>query len=522
MARPNMHGLGKITFIALTIALCCTGAQCRNRPTGDLSEQLSGPNNAQIIQSRSTLETFRALVAKTWISDTTGGKFPRALGQILTFTPLSPQEAVIKTCTGYLVAPDMVLTASHCIPERFKSHSFCNEQIAFVLVDSGKGQQTAYCDQIVYKSGVEASQSPTTPPSSLEGDVAIIRLKRPLSAQGRAKFGIGGVQSLEKVTAFVIDESPTGGTIRKVDGTVRYGSAFSDWRADRLMTSIFASSDHNVIPSNSGAPVFNQDGLLISVLQSKPNHRDIENLVTATAGHRIPQGPISDKGMVVSNLACANLKSLGLNADRQCANALRNHLSIKETLWTQSQESLQKELLTHPTAKAALKDLEKQVQSRFPFVRVNYRVIITNSGLEGLDFTGIAEPADSEIRCIDREILAKDPNFRNFSTWTSTPLVIEVPIYGVVAARRYDQYAVLKTHFQVTPQLLGVSRVKVTWSPSRHVFRGVAQTEIANRDSQSVIFKSLLTPMSDPSTMSLSVKGPTITDTTDIQVPLCE
>ncbi|MGZ6331434.1 MAG: trypsin-like serine peptidase, partial [Bdellovibrionota bacterium] len=168
----------------------------------------------------------------------------------------------VSMCTSFLIAPDMVATNSHCIPDDLKAPgSPCTDRIwlTFPKVGALEGVQVG-CSQVIF-----ASEHPQT----VAPDYAFIQLDQPVQRKvlgfNHDGFADNLRVSIPKINP--VDASFPLGSLevarcKMIQNTYVLPSFDSDLRPT------VAFSDCTVMHGNSGSPILGPDGQAHGIMQS--------------------------------------------------------------------------------------------------------------------------------------------------------------------------------------------------------------------------------------------------------------
>ncbi|OOY27493.1 hypothetical protein BMI90_12880 [Thioclava sp. L04-15] len=152
-------------------------------------------------------------------------------------------------CTGVLIAPDLVLTAGHCIFDRSRNAARPPSEIRFLAGQTGDMEIAA---QPVARMVADPDYAPFVPISAetVRHDVALLQLARPIPSSVAAPFRVGTV-------------GPKGTQV----SVVSYARGRADMLSWQKSCSVFGRGeglvgfDCDVNHGSSGAPVFDRSGV---------------------------------------------------------------------------------------------------------------------------------------------------------------------------------------------------------------------------------------------------------------------
>lgn len=173
-------------------------------------------------------------------------------------------------CTGTLVAPDLVLTNSHCIPQDLKDqpNANCNDFLGFVKRDDKALKQIASCQELVYFSILSAGAE-----GNADIDFALFRIShalvRPNEIHKISRNGFSDMASYHIYAVDPIDNElgvPDGNLVRK-DCLAVFGSLLVPEFNSKLspLVSFFGDSCH-VIGGNSGSSIRSENDDILGVM----------------------------------------------------------------------------------------------------------------------------------------------------------------------------------------------------------------------------------------------------------------
>jgi hypothetical protein len=208
------------------------------------------------------------------------------------------------TCTGFLVAPDIALTAKHCLPSSARAvGASLAGQMRFRFPASDRWPAEA----VDAREVIVASASDEVEGSAYVQDFAAVRLARSLS---RPVLGLSarGAAAGQAIRIIVFDSSlkTLRATMRAIDCQAIHGSIVNPYaRGDK--SPFIASLDCPVAHGNSGAPILAADGAAIGLLTTLVKARDLINQKLQKLMERVPE-----RNAYGTSFACARAPEIGL------------------------------------------------------------------------------------------------------------------------------------------------------------------------------------------------------------------
>ena len=155
-------------------------------------------------------------------------------------------QVVLPSCSGFLVAPDVLVTAGHCVT----SQAACRDN---VWVFGYTNDKTKINRDDVYTCRAVLGQSLTLGIFAHK-DYAVVKLDRPVKNRAPLKYRTKG--NIKKGESVLVIGHPSGLPLKIADNAVAMTSAWNTFRTNL-----------DTYGGNSGSPVFNQEtGLVEGIL----------------------------------------------------------------------------------------------------------------------------------------------------------------------------------------------------------------------------------------------------------------
>ena len=172
-------------------------------------------------------------------------------------------------CTGFLIADNVVATASHCIPDDVKEgDADCDKNVMFRFVNSDSTNKVYACKRLIQSSGVR----PFTP------DYAYFEIE----PTGRKPFELAreGIGEHEALVAVGIDPThmpDLGGVLVTSTCQTEFNSmlnpmARGPWSPTQLALNC------RVLHGHSGGPILDSEGRVVGIIQSYVGERLFANM----------------------------------------------------------------------------------------------------------------------------------------------------------------------------------------------------------------------------------------------------
>lgn len=170
------------------------------------------------------------------------------------------EQVPLPTCTAFLVGPDLLLTAGHCV----RSEDDCKKNTWFF--DYVEGTEKIHKNNM-YSCKKLIDRKLVTTEHNVK-DYALIQLDRPVEGREPLKIRISG--KVSKKTPVIVIGHPIGLPMKIADGAQVSGFSLSDWlrpiNSFKERKNYFVTNTDTYM-GNSGSPVFNENtGLVEGIL----------------------------------------------------------------------------------------------------------------------------------------------------------------------------------------------------------------------------------------------------------------
>ena len=255
----------------------------------------------------------------------------------------------VSVCTGFLVAPDILATNSHCLPvDLDHAGSSCSQRIwAFFPTMSSAQEERLECDTVISSTG----NSETVP----QQDIAFLRLKT-RSSRPALQLSRDGFPDKAKVKLVKVNPEPGQGGGYDV-GTMQTVECEAEQHSTRLPSfddshsPVVALGTCEVLHGNSGSPLIDSQGRAVGIIQAffNPSSIDPNSLLTGSINRlnvatsmACVQSPVDVGGTYSS--ACNNMP--GTDDDRHAKDWLD---SVSRKLQQDADSSLAIDESNNPT-----------------------------------------------------------------------------------------------------------------------------------------------------------------------------
>ena len=255
--------ISSLLAVGLGLAVAAVSSSC---------VQIADPAGDNIVTYHQPNETIEQMIAGAEIhcQDTSSQACSPSVAMLISKNQSStPGMTDVHLCTSFLIAPDTMMTNSHCIPTELRTAgASCAGKIRFLFADAGGvAKETAGCDQIISASPISNEESETISDLSLQPDYAVVHLDR---VMGRPSFPLsrGGVADLMQLQ--VDSMEPTSKTEAKAVLISRTCTAHQGTddvpQFKQNFSSTIATKECTVHLGNSGSPMRDSDGAVRGIL----------------------------------------------------------------------------------------------------------------------------------------------------------------------------------------------------------------------------------------------------------------
>lgn len=223
-------------------------------------------NTAKFSIPTTSLDMARLIAISSLVECHDKSKCPDPVGMIV-----SASTDSVSWCTGSLIAPDIMLTNTHCIPSDLqKNGSQCEGRVWLNFPENtANARELIECQEVMtvsFDSSYDLDRLPDDQDPRL--DYAFVKMKKITSRKNYSIEGKGFGHG-DKVTAFVVDPDKSTkdrmqGKLYEVPCTV---DQYTHPRTSRFDDNIFLPKCP-IIPGNSGSPLL-YDGKVRGVIFAK-------------------------------------------------------------------------------------------------------------------------------------------------------------------------------------------------------------------------------------------------------------
>jgi hypothetical protein len=247
----------------------------------------AAPSPSEVLQTPGLKRSFE-LANDADVTCADSANCPENVGMII-----SANEDGVARCTGSLIAPDLVLTASRCVPPALRGEASCAERIRFLLPALSAHApalpaRQARCAQVLETGSIHA----------------LIRLDAPVAGRSPLKLDFSGVKdnlwvSVAAVSA--VSDSKPFGELRVVKCAARQRTlAYPRFRTDE--SPVVSLENCRIGAAGAGAPVLSGAGSVRAVIGDALGpqaSRELQKRYSAMLGDI----PVSDL-VEAANLSC--------------------------------------------------------------------------------------------------------------------------------------------------------------------------------------------------------------------------
>jgi hypothetical protein len=342
-------------------------------------------------------------------------------------------------CTATLVAPGIIITASHCIPKAVLDKKDCSG-LGFVLPKAdSNGERVASCKKIL----IDTDQKSHERASSLFADMAILELDRIFSVETEqiARAGAGHGEK-EILYILAIDPAKGGGVLKQKTCVTALNSSvvenFTDVHGPVIP--LFGASCSTVV-GNSGAGVFNFQRKLVAVIQS------VETAEMFNTYQKRKEYGRTHPYSAAGNLMCAKLpRQIDIEAPAICAAG--EPISIDDK--TAARPKLQSEIEYLELIEKASESLSSVYEwnPEFAAEQKNGKTVISEVRFKPMCLRPMSRWLQQEYTIFDSK---NTPGTKLVST--------EAPIIKIQRYQAYDEYN--RVLFQRKTEAIGGSRLLI-------------------------------------------------------------
>lgn len=247
--RANLISLLALGFVFQSVVACggASGPSLKNVGNVPVFEYLTEEDSQEALQNW-----------KVTCSDS--NNCPNTVGQLV----MQVRESV-GVCTGTLIAPDRVLTNSHCFDlseSGVTPATLCSQGTRIVFAENSRsGREVVECESVITKSRIKSGGDG----KFLDPDYMILKLKRPVT-RGFESINFSGLDDGMRLEVRKVNPNPYGGGILDVARCeVLYQTVLLP-SANNALAPVHVLGGCPVIPGNSGSSIFDSKGQIRGVV----------------------------------------------------------------------------------------------------------------------------------------------------------------------------------------------------------------------------------------------------------------
>ena len=203
-------------------------------------------------------------------------------------------------CSGFLIAPDIIATNSHCIPDDIKNGiSSCQGHIQVHFPSFGThAYVTADCRDLIKASSLKGAVGESSASATLEGstaavitavaqDYAFLRLTQSVPNRKPLRPSQQGFKDSEEVTIYKVNpisNTRPNGEMEASHCQATYGTEIiPDFVESKFAIPSFTGC--KIVHGNSGSPIVASDGTARGIIQAIMNEDDLKETYPVDAEH---------------------------------------------------------------------------------------------------------------------------------------------------------------------------------------------------------------------------------------------
>lgn len=246
---------------AVSLMLTSLFLGCGSPPLGDSAGSGADSDDASSVVATPSLEDSKEIIRHASVSCEDKDTCSPSVAMLA----IAMKEGVSR-CTAFLVASDILLTNSHCVPADLRDNASSLESRVFAYFPETKSNAAA---SVEVDHVISASRIDENPKSSLYStlpDYSFLRLKKSIF-RPKMVLSYAGLEPDTAVTVFKMNPSKyaySATLVTKTCQTARSNSLLRNYVSGQV--SIVSLVDCDVIQGNSGSPVLTSDGRVAAVI----------------------------------------------------------------------------------------------------------------------------------------------------------------------------------------------------------------------------------------------------------------
>ena len=278
-----------------------------NSSDDSINEPASVAPTSSEVNINDLKELYDSFFQRSRVECDIDGGCPMGSGLVVMTSESQLPENRLSRCSGFLVAPNILATNSHCIPDDIKEGASCQRRIGVKFPASRyRGRdipaESAHCQRIIYSSPIVEINGQ----NDAIADYAFIELDHPLREHTPFRISPRGVRSGESLQIIRMMPSSRfpGGKIQAISGCLVERNSLITRNYDNDSNPIEAVSSCRASFGNSGSAVLNSNGDVAGIFQGVISRLYLQNMNLSPLPITESQRSLLRTTLVFSTFAC--------------------------------------------------------------------------------------------------------------------------------------------------------------------------------------------------------------------------